>query len=72
MSTYENTAPKPDVYERVTSQIVNAIEQGTGNWRMPWHTSGKFAFSPDQRLTQETLPWRQHSCAVGCGAIKGL
>jgi len=46
MSTNENTAPKPDVYQRVTSQIINAIEQGVGNWRMPWHTSGRFAFSP--------------------------
>jgi len=45
MSTTENTAiEKQDVYARVTSQI-NAIEQGVGNWRMPWHTSGKFAFS---------------------------
>ena len=34
------------MYARVTSQIVNAIEQGVSNWRMPWHTSGKFAFSP--------------------------
>ena len=56
MSTYENTAPKPDVYERVTSQIVNAIEQGTGNWRMPWHTSGKFAFSPINAITHK--PYR--------------
>jgi antirestriction protein ArdC len=46
MSENYNTAPKQDVYERVTSQIVNAIEHGVGNWRMPWHTSGKFAFSP--------------------------
>jgi antirestriction protein ArdC len=47
MSTAEHTATeKPDVYSRVTSQIVNAIEQGVSNWRMPWHTSGKFAFSP--------------------------
>jgi len=47
MSTHENTATeKQDVYARVTSQIVNAIEQGVSNWRMPWHTSGKFAFSP--------------------------
>jgi hypothetical protein len=46
MSANENTAPKRDVYERVTSQIVNAIEQGVSTWRMPWHTSGKFAFSP--------------------------
>jgi len=46
MSTHENTATKQDVYARVTSQIINAIEQGVSNWRMPWHTSGKFAFSP--------------------------
>ena len=47
MSTAENTATdKRDVYERVTSQIINAIEQGVSNWRMPWHTSGRFAFSP--------------------------
>jgi len=30
----------------VTDQIINAIEQGVGTWRMPWHTSGRFAFSP--------------------------
>ena len=47
MSGTENTATeKRDVYARVTSQIVNAIEQGVSNWRMPWHTSGRFAFSP--------------------------
>ncbi len=46
MSAPEDTSPKRDVYARVTSQIVNAIEKGVGNWRMPWHTSGRFAFSP--------------------------
>jgi len=47
MSTNENTATeKQDVYARVTSQIANAIEAGVSTWRMPWHTSGKFAFSP--------------------------
>ncbi len=47
MSGIENTATeKRDVYTRVTSQIINAIEQGVGSWRMPWHTSGRFAFSP--------------------------
>ena len=48
MSTNENTAvpEKRDVYATVTSQIINAIEQGVSDWRMPWHTSGKFAFSP--------------------------
>jgi len=56
MSTYENNAPKPDVYARVTSQIVNAIEQGVSNWRMPWHTSGRFAFSPINAVTHK--PYR--------------
>src|SRR5580693_7050691 len=47
MSNIDNTATdKRDVYKHVTAQIINAIEQGVGNWRMPWHTSGKFAFSP--------------------------
>src|SRR5258708_6896251 len=47
MSTQENTATeKQDVYQKVTDSIINAIEKGVGNWRMPWHTSGRFAFSP--------------------------
>ncbi len=47
MSTTDDTATeKRDVYASVTSQIINAIEQGTGTWRMPWHTSGRFASSP--------------------------
>src|SRR5438477_8290339 len=47
MSTDENTATeKRDVYASVTAQIVTAIEQGVGTWRMPWHTSGRCAFSP--------------------------
>ena len=47
MSSTESTATdKRDVYASVTAQIINAIEQGVGNWRMPWHTSGRFAFSP--------------------------
>src|SRR5271167_4807214 len=47
MSNQDNTATdKRDVYARVTDQIVTAIEKGAGTWRMPWHTSGRFAFSP--------------------------
>jgi antirestriction protein ArdC len=38
---------KRDVYQKVTSAIINAIETGNvRNWRMPWHTSGRYAFSP--------------------------
>jgi antirestriction protein ArdC len=47
MSNIDSTATiKVDVYQKVTDAIVNAIEQGVGNWRMPWHTSGRHAFSP--------------------------
>jgi antirestriction protein ArdC len=47
MSSTESTATeKRDVYARVTTQIIEAIENGAGTWRMPWHTSGRFAFSP--------------------------
>src|ERR1700686_1339239 len=47
MSTSDITATdKRDVYARVTDQIITAIEQGVGTWRMPWHTSGRYAFSP--------------------------
>jgi len=47
MSTIDNTATeKRDVYRKVTDQIIASIEQGAGTWRIPWHTSGRFAFSP--------------------------
>lgn len=28
---------KPDVYQRVTDQIIATIEAGAGTWQMPWH-----------------------------------
>lgn len=46
MSTHENTAPKPDVYQRVTDAIVNAIESGIGHYRMPWTVRQDRGFSP--------------------------
>src|SRR3546814_14532626 len=35
-----SASPRSDVYARVTQAIVDAIEAGTGTWRMPWHHSG--------------------------------
>jgi len=36
MSTHENiTTEKPDVCRKVTDAIVNAIESGSGQYRMP-------------------------------------
>jgi antirestriction protein ArdC len=35
-----------DVYERVTSQIIAAIEAGAGEYRMPWHHDGSAITTP--------------------------
>src|SRR5215472_9580048 len=72
MSTHENTATdKRDVYERVTSQIVNAIEQGVGNWRMPWHTSGRFAFSPINVTSKKPYRGINTVCLWAAAQTKG-
>ena len=72
MSTTENTAPeKPDVYSRVTSQIINAIEQGVSNWRMPWHTSGKFAFSPINVTSKKAYRGINTVCLWAASQAKG-
>jgi antirestriction protein ArdC len=44
MSTNENT--RVDVYQRVTSAIVSAIEAGAGSYRMPWTVRRDKGFSP--------------------------
>ena len=72
MSTAEHTATeKRDVYERVTSQIVNAIEQGVSSWRMPWHTSGKFAFSPTNVTSQKPYRGINTVCLWAASQAKG-
>ena len=30
---------KRDVHQHVTDHIIDAIEAGAGDWRMPWHRS---------------------------------
>jgi antirestriction protein ArdC len=30
----------PTIYDKITDQIANAIEQGAGSWTMPWHGRG--------------------------------
>ena len=72
MSTAEHTATeKRDVYERVTSQIVNAIETGVSNWRMPWHTSGKFAFSPINVASKKPYRGINTLCLWAAAQAKG-
>jgi antirestriction protein ArdC len=72
MSTNENTATeKLDVYAKVTSQIVNAIEQGVGNWRMPWHTSGRDAFSPINATSRKPYRGINTVCLWAAAEAKG-
>src|SRR5689334_7073822 len=35
-----------DIYERITNQIVAAIEAGAGTYRMPWHVTEAERFTP--------------------------
>ena len=46
MSNSQNTAPRADVYQRVTDEIVNAIESGIGSYQMPWTVRQDKGFSP--------------------------
>ena len=46
-NTESPATTKVDVYRKVTDAIIKAIESGNvGNWHMPWHCSGRYAFSP--------------------------
>lgn len=55
MPINENTpSEKQDVYGRITSQIITAVENGLTTWRMPWHTSGRDAFSPINVTSRKT------------------
>lgn len=72
MSGIEHTSSeKQDVYSRVTSQIVNAIEEGVGSWRMPWHTSGRFAFSPINVTSKKPYRGINTLCLWAAAQAKG-
>src|SRR5258708_16675591 len=72
MSTSDDTAPdKRDVYQTVTAQIIHAIEQGAGNWRMPWHTSGRFAFSPINVASKKSYRGINTVCLWAAAQAKG-
>lgn len=72
MSISDNTATSQrDVYARVTDQIINAIEQGIGTWRMPWHTSGRFAFSPINVTSKKPYRGINTLCLWAAAQAKG-
>lgn len=73
MSTSDITAiEKRDVYARVTDQIITAIEQGAGTWRMPWHTSGRFAFSPINVASKKPYRGINTVCLWAAAQAKGF
>ena len=39
-----------DLYERVTNEIIKAIEAGAGEYRMPWHHGGHLPRNADTKL----------------------
>lgn len=47
---------KRDVFQKVTDQIVKAIEDGAESYRMPWKTSGGFVSSPINAVSKK--PYR--------------
>lgn len=73
MPTHEHSSSeKRDVYARVTDQIINAIEQGVGsNWRMPWHTSGRYAFSPINVTSRKPYRGVNTVCLWAAAEAKG-
>ena len=40
MTRSHPASARADVYSRITAEIVDAIEAGAGDWRMPWHHDG--------------------------------
>jgi len=73
MSTPDITATNPrDVYRKVTDAIINAIENGSvGNWRMPWHTSGRYAFSPINATSRKPYRGINTVCLWAAAQAKG-
>lgn len=50
------TTEKRDIFQKVTDQIVKAIEEGAESYRMPWKTSGGFVSSPINAVSKK--PYR--------------
>src|SRR5271156_6075478 len=72
MSTTDDTATeKRDVYQTVTAQIITAIENGVSTWRMPWHTSGRFAFSPINTTSKKPYRGINTLCLWAAAQAKG-
>lgn len=56
MTTDRNSQARTvnDIYERVTNQIIAAIEAGAGEYRMPWHHDGSAITTPVNVASRKT------------------
>jgi antirestriction protein ArdC len=50
------TSEKTDIFQRVTDEIVSAIEAGASSYKMPWKTSEGFPCSPINAVSKR--PYR--------------
>jgi antirestriction protein ArdC len=51
-----SSSQRASIYERITADILAAIERGAGKWRMPWHHDGSPAARPINVATG--IPYR--------------
>lgn len=56
MNTDVLSKPKVDVHHAITEKIVAAIEEGAGEYRMPWHRSNRSISRPANAATE--MPYR--------------
>ena len=47
---------RADVYQRVTNQIIEAMERGAGEWKMPWHKLAAGTCAPSNAVSKK--PYR--------------
>ena len=60
-----------DIYERVTGQIIEAIERGAGSFRMPWHAAAAEAFLPMNAASGKTYRGVNVLCLWAMAEAKG-
>ena len=71
MTTDSKRQTPTDIYERVTSQIIAAIEAGADQYRMPWHHDGSAITTP-VNVASQGLSWRQRHRTLGRRARRRL
>ena len=50
---------RADIYTRITAEIATTIENGAGEWRMPWNHDGSSIARPRSgaALSEESRGW---------------